>query len=89
MTKLFSKLSFTGLMGLLLMGFSQIGMAEEVATINSGDTAWMIVATILVLVMAIPGLALFYRGLRRSKNMLSVLMQVVVTVSLMSILWVV
>ena len=89
MTKLFSKFSFTGLMGLLLMGFSQIGMAEEVATINSGDTAWMIVATILVLVMAIPGLALFYGGLVRSKNMLSVLMQVFVTVSLMSILWVI
>ena len=79
MTKLFSKFSFTGLIGLLLMGFSQIGMAEEVATINSGDTAWMIMATILVLVMAIPGLALFYGGLVRSKNMLSVLMQVFVT----------
>ena len=89
MTKLFSKLSFTGLMGLLMIGFPQIAMAEEVATINSGDTAWMIVATILVLVMAIPGLALFYGGLVRSKNMLSVLMQVFVTVSLMSVLWVV
>ena len=89
MTKLLSKLSFTGLMGLLLMGFSHIAMAEEVATINSGDTAWMIMATILVLVMAIPGLALFYGGLVRSKNMLSVLMQVFVTFSLMSVLWVV
>lgn len=89
MTKLFSRFSFTGLMGLLLMGFSQIGMAEEVATINSGDTAWMIMATILVLVMAIPGLALFYGGLVRSKNMLSVLMQVFVTFSLMSVLWVI
>jgi Amt family ammonium transporter len=62
---------------------------EEAPTLNSGDTAWMIVATILVIVMAIPGLALFYGGLVRSKNMLSVLMQVFVTFSLMSILWVI
>ena len=51
--------------------------AAEEATIDTGDTAWMIVATILVIVMAIPGLALFYGGLVRAKNMLSVLMQVV------------
>ena len=62
---------------------------EEAPTLNSGDTAWMIVATILVIVMAIPGLALFYGGLVRSKNMLSVLMQVFVTFSLMSVLWVI
>ena len=62
---------------------------EEEPTLSAGDTAWMIVATILVLVMAIPGLALFYGGLVRAKNMLSVLMQVFVTFSLMSVLWVV
>jgi Amt family ammonium transporter len=62
---------------------------EEEATLDSGDTAWMIVATILVLFMAIPGLALFYGGLVRAKNMLSVLMQVFITVALVSILWVV
>ena len=62
---------------------------EEAPTLDTGDTAWMIVATILVIVMAIPGLALFYGGLVRSKNMLSVLMQVFVTFSLMSVLWVV
>ena len=56
---------------------------------DSGDTAWMIVATILVIVMAIPGLALLYGGLVRSKNMLSVLMQVFATFSLMSVLWVI
>ena len=61
--------------------------AEEVPTIDSGDTAWMITATLLVIMMSIPGLALFYGGLVRAKNMLSVLMQVFVTVSLMSILW--
>ena len=55
---------------------------------NKGDTAWMIVATLLVLMMSIPGLALFYGGLVRSKNMLSVLSQVFMIVSLVSILWV-
>jgi Amt family ammonium transporter len=89
MRNLLSKISVIGLMSLMLIGFTEISMADDAATIDSGDTAWMIVATILVLVMAIPGLALFYGGLVRAKNMLSVLMQVFVTVSLMSVLWVV
>jgi len=55
---------------------------------NKGDTAWMLVATVLVILMTIPGLALFYGGLVRTKNMLSVLMQVFVTFSLISVLWV-
>ncbi len=54
---------------------------------NKGDTAWMMVATLLVILMTIPGLALFYGGLVRSKNMLSVLMQVMVTFSLIAVLW--
>jgi Amt family ammonium transporter len=54
---------------------------------NKGDTAWMMVCTILVILMTIPGLALFYGGLVRSKNMLSILMQVMVTFSLISVLW--
>ena len=54
---------------------------------NKGDTAWMMVSTILVILMTIPGLALFYGGLVRSKNMLSVLMQVMVTFSLIVVLW--
>jgi len=54
---------------------------------NKGDTAWMMVATILVILMTVPGLALFYGGLVRSKNMLSVLMQVMVTFSLIVVLW--
>ena len=57
--------------------------------INKGDTAFMYVATIMVILMTIPGLALFYGGLVRSKNMLSVLMQVFVTFSLISVLWVI
>ncbi|MDI1259458.1 ammonium transporter [Aquabacterium sp.] len=54
---------------------------------NKGDTAWMMVCTILVILMVIPGLALFYGGLVRSKNMLSVLMQVMVTFSVIVVLW--
>ncbi len=55
--------------------------------IDSGDTAWMLTSTLLVILMTIPGLALFYGGLGRSKNMLSVLMQVFVVFSLVSLLW--
>jgi ammonium transporter, Amt family len=58
-----------------------------VATVNKGDTAWMTVATILVIMMSIPGLALFYGGLVRSKNMLSILMQVFVIFALVIVLW--
>ncbi len=54
---------------------------------NKGDTAWMMTSTILVILMVVPGLALFYGGLVRSKNMLSVLMQVMVTFSLIVVLW--
>ena len=56
-------------------------------TINKGDTAWMFVATLLVIMMSIPGLALFYGGLVRAKNMLSVLMQVFMVFSLIIVLW--
>jgi Amt family ammonium transporter len=61
--------------------------AAPVPVPNKGDTAWMMVSTLLVILMAIPGLALFYGGLVRSKNMLSVLMQVMVTFSLIVVLW--
>ncbi len=54
---------------------------------NKGDTAWMIVATVLVILMVIPGLALFYGGMVRAKNMLSILMQVFVIFSLTAVLW--
>ena len=54
---------------------------------NKGDTTWMIVSTLLVLMMAVPGLALFYGGLVRAKNMLSVLMQVMMIFSLIVVLW--
>ncbi len=54
---------------------------------NKGDVAWMLVSTLLVIMMTVPGLALFYGGLVRSKNILSVLMQVMVTFSLIVVLW--
>lgn len=57
-------------------------------TINKGDNAWMMVSTVLVLLMTIPGLALFYGGLVRSKNMLSVLAQVFYTVCIAILIWV-
>ena len=63
--------------------------APKPPNVNKGDTAFMYVATIMVILMTIPGLALFYGGLVRSKNMLSVLMQVFVTFALISVLWVV
>jgi ammonium transporter, Amt family len=64
--------------------------AEAAApNINKGDTAFMFVATIMVILMTIPGLALFYGGLVRSKNMLSVLMQVFVTFAMIAVLWIV
>lgn len=61
--------------------------AAPAPKVDSGDTAWMMTSTLLVILMTIPGLALFYGGLGRSKNMLSVLMQVFVIFSLISILW--
>ena len=59
----------------------------ETPTLNSGDTAWMLTSTALVLFMTIPGLALFYGGMVRSKNVLSVLMQCFAITSLITVLW--
>jgi Amt family ammonium transporter len=56
-------------------------------TADKGDTSWMMISTVLVITMIIPGLALFYGGMVRAKNMLSVLMQVFATFCLLSILW--
>ena len=61
--------------------------AQAAATVNKGDTAWMLVATALVILMTIPGLALFYGGLVRSKNVLSVLMQVFICFCMIAVLW--
>ncbi|ARU90369.1 ammonium transporter [Pseudomonas sp. M30-35] len=77
-----------GLGALLSLVLPSVALADEVV-LNSGDTAWMIVATALVLFMTIPGLALFYGGMVRSKNVLSVMMQCFAVTCLVSLLWVV
>ena len=77
-----------GLGALLSLVTPGLAMADEVV-LNSGDTAWMLTATALVLFMTIPGLALFYSGMVRSKNVLSVMMQCFAITGLISILWVV
>ena len=61
--------------------------AHQAAMVNKGDTAWMLVSSALVLMMSVPGLALFYGGLVRTKNMLSVLMQVFMIVSIATLVW--
>ncbi|MDP2118991.1 MAG: ammonia channel protein, partial [Hoeflea sp.] len=62
--------------------------AAPAATIDKGDTAFMIASTILVLLMILPGLALFYGGLVRTKNMLSVLIQCTLITALVMVIWV-
>ena len=61
--------------------------AAPVDTVNKGDTAWMLVSTALVLLMTLPGLALFYGGLTRSKNILSICMQCFMIFSVITVLW--
>lgn len=73
------------------MGATAAAAAEAAGaepTPDTGNTAWMIMSTILVLLMSIPGIALFYGGLVRQKNMLSVIMQTLFIVGVVSILWV-
>mgnify|MGYP001823097488 FL=1 len=79
--------------GLLPIGFAALcGLAPSLALaaeLNVGDTAWIMTSTVLVLFMTIPGLALFYGGLVRSKNVLSVLMQCFAITCMVSLLWLV
>ena len=73
---------------LVLLLYSWIINAEPAAPLpNKGDTGWMIVATVLVILMTIPGLAMFYAGMVRAKNILSVLMQVFMTFCMIAVLW--
>ena len=70
------------------LGASALALAADAApTVSKGDVTWMMLSTLLVIMMAVPGLALFYGGLVRAKNMLSVLMQVMVVFSLICVLW--
>ncbi|MCA0431948.1 MAG: ammonium transporter [Proteobacteria bacterium] len=79
----------TGLLGAGLAALLPASSALAEATINKGDTTWMSIATVLVVFMTVPGLALFYGGVVRTKNVLSVLTQVTIIFSLLAILWVV
>ena len=88
MTLLKRSLKRGALAGLLSVLFGGSAFAQA-ATVNSGDTAWILTATALVLFMSLPGLALFYGGLVRAKNYLSVLMKVYAIAALASIIWVV
>lgn len=76
----------SGLILLLLTLLPSLTFAED--TLNTGDTAWMLTATALVLFMTIPGLSLFYAGMVRSKNVLSVIMQCFAITSLITVLWI-
>jgi Amt family ammonium transporter len=81
-----------GLTGIIVALTGTLAAAPAFAqdpTINSGDTAWMIVATAIVLLMTLPGLALFYGGMVRKMNVLTIMMQSFATCCLVSILWVV
>ncbi len=77
---------YMALMAGLLGWLPSLALADE---LNAGDTAWMLTATALVLFMTIPGLSLFYAGMVRSKNVLSVLMQCFAITALMTVLWVI
>ena len=70
-----------------IAGFAVPALAADAPKLDTGDTAWMLTSTVLVIVMIVPGLALFYGGMVRSKNVLSILMQVFVGFSLISVLW--
>ena len=76
------------LMAAPLLALVNPALAQE-PTVNKGDTVWMMTATIIVLLMTIPGLALFYGGLVRQKNMLSVLMHVFYSVCVSILIWVI
>ena len=75
---------------LFLMPFSAMAQGAVATTpvLNAGNTAWITMATILVMLMTVPGLALFYGGLVRQKNVLSIIMQCLICVCVVSVLWV-
>ncbi|KAJ26923.1 ammonium transporter [Pseudomonas aeruginosa M10] len=78
-----------GLGALLSLALPGVALAAEEPVLNSGDTAWMLISTGLALLMTIPGLALFYGGMVRAKNVLSIMMQCFAITGLITILWVV
>ncbi len=83
--KVFPKNRVMGFLSILFIMLPSYAFGAD--TLNAGDTAWMLTATALVLFMTIPGLSLFYAGMVRSKNVLSVLMQCFAITGLMTVLW--
>jgi ammonium transporter, Amt family len=83
-----SKIKLVGSLGLALLLLPVMAMAADEPTLSSGDTAWMLTSTLLVLMMTIPGLSLFYAGMVRSKNALSVMMQCFAITCLVTLIWV-
>ena len=80
-----SKAVFAGLAGAFAVALPRVAWAQD--GLSSGDTAWMLTSSVLVLFMTIPGLSLFYAGLVRAKNVLSVMMQCFVITCLVTLLW--
>ena len=74
-------------LALTTLAASGAALAQAAPVVDKGDVSWMMLSTLLVVMMTVPGLALFYGGLVRSKNMLSMLMQVMVVFSLIAVLW--
>ncbi|HEC12481.1 MAG TPA: ammonium transporter [Acidiferrobacteraceae bacterium] len=88
MNKTNSKWLSVFLLGVVVGLLPEWGWAQD-AKLDSGDTAWLLTSTVLVLFMTIPGLAFFYAGLVRSKNVLSVLMQIFTITCVMTMLWII
>jgi ammonium transporter, Amt family len=80
-------LPLASLIGAAVLGISPEALADDAPKIDTGDTAWMLTSTALVLMMTIPGLALFYAGMVRKKNVLSTMMQSFAICSLITIIW--
>jgi len=76
-------------LALLSLTSAGTAVAQDEAVLSAGDTAWVLTSTALVLMMTLPGLALFYGGLVRAKNVLSVLMQCLISAGLVGVLWVI
>lgn len=89
MKRLLPALKRTIVPALLLGSASVASAADEAPVIDTGDTAWMLTSTLLVLLMCLPGLALFYGGLVRAKNVLSIFVQCFAMAGVMSLLWVI
>jgi len=80
---------FVAAVSLIITSFAAFAQESAASSVSAGDTAWMLISTALVMLMTIPGLALFYGGLVRKKNTLSIFMQCFILMCVMSLLWVV